>query len=57
MAAFGTDVPAKEHIAVKSGATITNGSIVAMNMAGYIDAKSGRRLAYALFVNSAGPER
>jgi D-alanyl-D-alanine carboxypeptidase/D-alanyl-D-alanine-endopeptidase (penicillin-binding protein 4) len=26
-----------------------------MNMAGYMDAKSGRRLAYALFVNHAGP--
>jgi D-alanyl-D-alanine carboxypeptidase/D-alanyl-D-alanine-endopeptidase (penicillin-binding protein 4) len=29
--------------------------MIAMNMAGYIDAKSGRRLAYALFVNNAGP--
>jgi D-alanyl-D-alanine carboxypeptidase/D-alanyl-D-alanine-endopeptidase (penicillin-binding protein 4) len=55
VAAFGKNVPGKEHIAVKSGATITNGRMVAMNMAGYIDAKSGRRLAYALFVNNAGP--
>ncbi|CAM2186534.1 serine-type D-Ala-D-Ala carboxypeptidase/endopeptidase (penicillin-binding protein 4) [Paraburkholderia sacchari] len=55
LAAIGKSVPGKEHIAVKSGATVTNGKIVAMSMAGYIDAKSGRRLAYALFVNNAGP--
>jgi D-alanyl-D-alanine carboxypeptidase/D-alanyl-D-alanine-endopeptidase (penicillin-binding protein 4) len=48
-------VAGKEHIAVKSGATVTGGQMIAMNMAGYIDAKSGRRLAYALFVNNAGP--
>ena len=35
----GTTVAGKEHIAVKSGATITDGQMVAMNMAGYIDAK------------------
>ncbi|HEY4295356.1 MAG TPA: D-alanyl-D-alanine carboxypeptidase, partial [Paraburkholderia sp.] len=55
LAAIGTNVPGKEHIAVKSGATVANGQMVAMNMAGYIDATSGRRLAYALFVNDAGP--
>ncbi|BCZ85322.1 D-alanyl-D-alanine carboxypeptidase/D-alanyl-D-alanine-endopeptidase [Paraburkholderia terrae] len=56
LAAVGKNVAGKEHIFVKSGATIdSNGQMVAMNMAGYIDAKSGRRLAYALFVNNAGP--
>jgi len=55
LAAIGRDVVGKEHIRVKSGATVTNGQMVAMNMAGYMDAKSGRRLAYALFVNNAGP--
>jgi D-alanyl-D-alanine carboxypeptidase/D-alanyl-D-alanine-endopeptidase (penicillin-binding protein 4) len=55
LAAIGKNVPGKEHIAVKSGATVTGGQMIAMNMAGYIDAKSGRRLAYALFVNNAGP--
>lgn len=55
LAAIGKDVPGKEHIAVKSGATVSDGQMIAMNMAGYIDAKSGRRLAYALFVNHAGP--
>lgn len=56
LAAVGKNVVGKEHIFVKSGATINSaGEMVAMNMAGYIDAKSGRRLAYALFVNNAGP--
>jgi D-alanyl-D-alanine carboxypeptidase len=27
----------------------------AQNLAGYIEARSGRRLAFALFVNNAGP--
>ncbi|MDR6450241.1 D-alanyl-D-alanine carboxypeptidase/D-alanyl-D-alanine-endopeptidase (penicillin-binding protein 4) [Paraburkholderia terricola] len=55
LAAIGNDVEGKQHILVKSGATVSNGQMIAMNMAGYIDAKSGRRLAYALFVNNAGP--
>ncbi|WP_198399111.1 D-alanyl-D-alanine carboxypeptidase/D-alanyl-D-alanine-endopeptidase [Caballeronia hypogeia] len=55
LAAIGKNVPGKEHIAVKSGATVSGGQMIAMNMAGYMDAKSGRRLAYALFVNHAGP--
>ncbi|CAB3708226.1 D-alanyl-D-alanine carboxypeptidase/D-alanyl-D-alanine-endopeptidase [Paraburkholderia rhynchosiae] len=55
LAAVGKDVQGKEHIFVKSGATVANGQMVAMNMAGYIEARSGRRLAYALFVNNAGP--
>ena len=29
--------------------------MVAITMAGYIDAKSGRALTFALFVNDAGP--
>ncbi|MFM0171727.1 D-alanyl-D-alanine carboxypeptidase/D-alanyl-D-alanine-endopeptidase [Paraburkholderia sediminicola] len=55
LAAIGKNVAGKEHIVVKSGATVSGGQMVAMNMAGYIDARSGRRLAYALFVNNAGP--
>ena len=55
LAGVGTTVAGKEHIAVKSGATITDGQMVAMNMAGYIDARSGRKLCFALFVNNAGP--
>jgi D-alanyl-D-alanine carboxypeptidase/D-alanyl-D-alanine-endopeptidase (penicillin-binding protein 4) len=55
LAAIDKNVEGKEHIFVKSGATVSNGQMIAMNMAGYIDAKSGRHLAYALFVNNAGP--
>lgn len=55
LAAIGKDVAGKEHIAVKSGATVSGGQMIAMNMAGYMDAKSGRRLSYAVFVNNAGP--
>jgi D-alanyl-D-alanine carboxypeptidase/D-alanyl-D-alanine-endopeptidase (penicillin-binding protein 4) len=56
LAAVGKNVVGKEHIYVKSGATINaKNEMVAMNMAGYIDSKNGRRLAYALFVNDAGP--
>lgn len=55
LAEVGKFVAGKEHIAAKSGATIANGQMVAMNMAGYIDARSGRRLCFALFVNNAGP--
>ncbi len=55
LAAVGTTVTGKEHISVKSGATIDNGEMVALSMAGYVDAKSGRSLTVALFVNHAGP--
>ncbi|AME27253.2 hypothetical protein AXG89_27175 (plasmid) [Burkholderia sp. PAMC 26561] len=55
LAATGKDVVGKDHIFVKSGATVEGGEMVAINMAGYIDSKSGRQLAYALFVNHAGP--
>jgi len=56
LAAVGKTVPGKEHIAAKSGATVDgNGNMVAITMAGYIDAKSGRALTFALFVNDAGP--
>lgn len=40
---------------MKSGATIDGGEMVVMSMAGYVDAKSGRSLTVALFVNNAGP--
>jgi D-alanyl-D-alanine carboxypeptidase/D-alanyl-D-alanine-endopeptidase (penicillin-binding protein 4) len=55
VASVGKNVVGKEHIAVKSGATVQNGQMVAISMAGYIDARSGRSLAFALFVNDAGP--
>jgi D-alanyl-D-alanine carboxypeptidase len=56
LAAIGRTVVGKEHIAAKSGATVdAEGNIAAISMAGYIDAKSGRALTFALFVNDAGP--
>lgn len=55
LAGVGKTVVGKEHISVKSGATILNGEIVAISMAGYIETKSGRTLSFALFVNGAGP--
>jgi D-alanyl-D-alanine carboxypeptidase/D-alanyl-D-alanine-endopeptidase (penicillin-binding protein 4) len=55
LAESGTNLPARGHVYAKTGTTITNGELVAQNLAGYIDARSGRRLAYALFVNNAGP--
>ncbi|MEZ2311878.1 hypothetical protein AB6809_35310 [Paraburkholderia sp. RCC_158] len=56
LAAAGKTVAGKENILARSGATIdASGQLVAINMAGYINAKSGRQLAYALFVNHDGP--
>ncbi|KVL49200.1 hypothetical protein WS99_17835 [Burkholderia territorii] len=55
LADVGKDVEGKEHIYVKSGATLSNGKMVALTNAGYMRAKSGRILAFAVFVNNAGP--
>ena len=49
------------HVFAKPGTTIAAGpdgrtlELKAQNLAGYIDARSGRRLAYAVMVNDAGP--
>ncbi len=40
----------KEEVMKTAGTTIADGALKAQNLAGYIDAKSGRRLAFALFV-------
>lgn len=55
LALTGMDLPAKGHVFAKTGTTVMDGALKAQNLAGYIDAKSGRRLAFALFVNDAGP--
>lgn len=55
LAAVGRDVVGKEHMSLKSGATVEGGQIVAISMAGYIEARSGRALTFAVFVNHAGP--
>lgn len=55
LATTGTDLPARGHVMAKTGTTLADGQLVAQNLAGYIDARDGRRLAFALFVNDAGP--
>jgi D-alanyl-D-alanine carboxypeptidase len=49
------DLPARGHVYAKTGTTIEQGALKAQNLAGYIDARSGRQLAFALFLNDAGP--
>lgn len=54
LAEIGIDSPAKGKIHAKTGTFLGEGMIKAQVLAGYIDAHSGRRLAYALYVNNAG---
>lgn len=55
LAHSGVDLPAKGHVFGKTGTTLADGQLKAQNLAGFIDAKSGRRLAFAVFLNDAGP--
>jgi D-alanyl-D-alanine carboxypeptidase/D-alanyl-D-alanine-endopeptidase (penicillin-binding protein 4) len=55
LAGTGTKLPAKGHVFAKTGTTLDATGLKAQTLAGYIDAKSGRKLAFALFVNNAGP--
>jgi D-alanyl-D-alanine carboxypeptidase/D-alanyl-D-alanine-endopeptidase (penicillin-binding protein 4) len=60
LATTGTTLPGKGHVFAKPGTTISpdaNGEfqLKAQNLAGYIETKSGRTVAYALMVNDAGP--
>ena len=55
LATVGVDSPARGKIFAKTGTYVTQqGEIGAQTLAGYIDARSGRKLAYSLFVNNAG---
>jgi PBP4 family serine-type D-alanyl-D-alanine carboxypeptidase len=61
LATSGTNLPGKGHVFAKPGTTITPSSdgdetlqLKAQNLAGYIETKSGRKVAYALMVNDAG---
>lgn len=54
LAEIGIDSPAQGKVFAKTGTFLEDGKIKAQALAGYIDAWSGRRLAYALFVNDAG---
>jgi PBP4 family serine-type D-alanyl-D-alanine carboxypeptidase len=55
LAHSGVDLPARGHVFAKTGTTIADGALKAQNLAGYVDAQSGRRLAFAVYVNDAGP--
>lgn len=52
LAGSGLTLPAKRHVFAKTGTTISDGELKAQVLAGYIDAKSGKQLAYALYVNN-----
>ena len=60
LATTGTDLPAAGKVFAKTGTTVGAGPdgetpvLVAQNLAGYIETKSGRTIAYALMVNNAG---
>lgn len=55
LAHSGVTLPAKGHVFAKTGTTIDQTGLKAQNLAGYIEARNGRRLAFALFLNDAGP--
>jgi D-alanyl-D-alanine carboxypeptidase/D-alanyl-D-alanine-endopeptidase (penicillin-binding protein 4) len=55
LAHSGASLPAKGHVFAKTGTTIADGALKAQNLAGYIEARSGRQLAFAVFLNDAGP--
>jgi len=54
LAEIGTDSPARGKVYAKTGTFLDQNGIRAQVVAGYIDALSGRRLAFALYVNDAG---
>jgi D-alanyl-D-alanine carboxypeptidase/D-alanyl-D-alanine-endopeptidase (penicillin-binding protein 4) len=55
LAETGRDLPARGHVFAKTGTTVEAGALKAQVLAGYIDTKSGRHFAFALYVNDAGP--
>ncbi|HET6219500.1 MAG TPA: D-alanyl-D-alanine carboxypeptidase/D-alanyl-D-alanine-endopeptidase [Acidobacteriaceae bacterium] len=55
LAEIGIDSPARGKVFAKTGTFLDDkGNIGAQVLAGFIDARSGRHLAYALYVNHAG---
>ncbi|HUQ64029.1 MAG TPA: D-alanyl-D-alanine carboxypeptidase/D-alanyl-D-alanine-endopeptidase [Acidimicrobiales bacterium] len=60
MASTAVNLPAKGHVFPKPGSTVIpapdgkSADLKAQNLSGYIETKSGRRLAYAVMVNNAG---
>jgi D-alanyl-D-alanine carboxypeptidase/D-alanyl-D-alanine-endopeptidase (penicillin-binding protein 4) len=60
LVATGVNTPGKGHVFAKPGTTVQPSpdgkglELKAQNLAGYVETKSGRRLAYAVMVNNAG---
>jgi D-alanyl-D-alanine carboxypeptidase len=54
LAGTGRSLPARGHVFAKTGTTIDDSGLKAQVLAGYIDAKNGRRLAFALYANDVG---
>jgi D-alanyl-D-alanine carboxypeptidase/D-alanyl-D-alanine-endopeptidase (penicillin-binding protein 4) len=60
MVTTSVDLPARGHVFTKPGSTVLpeaggeTAAVKAQNLAGYIDAKSGRKLVYVVMVNNAG---
>jgi PBP4 family serine-type D-alanyl-D-alanine carboxypeptidase len=55
LAHVGRNLAAEGHVFAKTGTTITGGKLVAQTLAGYVDTRNGRRLAFAIFLNHYGP--
>lgn len=60
LAPYGQDLPGRGRVFAKPGTSILpddqgNPQLKAMCLAGYIETRSGRKVAYALMVNDAGP--
>ncbi|MBV9646693.1 MAG: D-alanyl-D-alanine carboxypeptidase [Candidatus Eremiobacteraeota bacterium] len=55
LAETGRSLPARGHVFAKTGTTVEKGQLKAQVLAGYIDTRKGRHLAFALYVNDAGP--
>lgn len=55
LAHSGVTMPAKGHVFAKTGTTLDETGLKAQNLAGYIDTKNGRHLAFAIFLNDGGP--
>jgi D-alanyl-D-alanine carboxypeptidase/D-alanyl-D-alanine-endopeptidase (penicillin-binding protein 4) len=54
LSSTGASLPAKGHVYGKTGTTVTDGALVAQNLAGYVEARSGHRIAYAIILNDYG---
>ncbi len=59
LATAGKDLPGAGHVVAKTGTTVDSGEgdtilLTAQNLAGYIETRSGRKVAYALMVNDVG---